>query len=432
MNARGSIFHFTISVLTLSVLAACGGGDDVAAVPDTSKPAVNTLTGLAATGAALAGAAVSAKCASGPDLSGNTATDGSFTLNLAAGQSTPCMLKVTGGSPAVTLYSYAAAAGRVNLTPFTDLALANATANGAASAYSGFNAASGSALGAKLAESQTYVKNQMTALFSSAPAADVFTGAFKVGDADDKLLDALSLALKTANKSLADFDAAAGSSGDLKALVLAAGGGGNTGGGGTGGTAGSGIGTGAYSAVKAADSAAFLAYLPKACAVTTVYPDYTMYSKCLQDNTKPANNLTAQMWFGALPHVTGGPIVSGPDAATSKVSFVGTPIADVAVGDACKVAIAEPFIPIAMTEVRGAAWSGAVGAAFSFYGSVDDTISVNKSGLVFEYTMTSKNGKLKLEMHPNLSLFDASLSGSEGNVEVLSAPGQISGYFICK
>ena len=102
-------------------------------------------------------------------------------------------------------------------------------------------------------------------------------------------------------------------------------------------------------------------------------------------------------------------------------------LTDVAVGNSCKVAIAEPFIPIVLVEVRGADWATVAGKRFSFNGSSDDTVSVDKDGLVFEYTMTNSDN-YKLEMHPNVTLFDPKTSGSEG---VVGSPGNAS-YFICQ
>ena len=77
-------------------LAACGGGGG-AGGPDTVGSGT-TLGGIAAIGAALAGAA---------------ADDGSFNLNLSTGQTLPCVLKGTGGTPEVTLYSFASSTVQV-------------------------------------------------------------------------------------------------------------------------------------------------------------------------------------------------------------------------------------------------------------------------------------------------------------------------------
>src|SRR5690606_24247535 len=67
-----------------------------------------------------------------------TEADGSWsgTINSDA---LPCALRVSGGSPAVTLHSYASTGGTVNITPLTDLALALATSTDPLSWFNNFN-----------------------------------------------------------------------------------------------------------------------------------------------------------------------------------------------------------------------------------------------------------------------------------------------------
>ena len=148
-----------ISVLSFAILAGCGGGGDDAASTPGAPPgaAAITLTGLAATGAPLAGATVTARCSGGADIAGTTAADGSFTLTLVAGQLAPCMVKIVSAAPALTLYSYAAAAGRVNITPLTDLIVARAAAANPAVAFSTFNAAQAATINAALVAAKSYV-----------------------------------------------------------------------------------------------------------------------------------------------------------------------------------------------------------------------------------------------------------------------------------
>jgi hypothetical protein len=74
----------------------------------------------------LGNALVTAKCVSGAPVTGTTAADGSFTLALSAGQTAPCLLQVSGGTPAIRLHGFAVEAGRANITPLTELAIANA------------------------------------------------------------------------------------------------------------------------------------------------------------------------------------------------------------------------------------------------------------------------------------------------------------------
>ena len=197
-----------------SILAACGSsgsGDGSGVAP------VQTITGLASGGAALANAAVSVKCTAGPALSGKTASDGTFSFSLDGGQTLPCMLQVTNGT--VTYYSFSAGAGRVNVTPLSDLVVTSALGSDAAAAFAGFNAGTGATIMAGLTAAKAYLKTQETALNIGIPSGDPLTGAFSVGDADDKILDKLNAALAAAGKGLGDLRVGAMTEGSLTATL---------------------------------------------------------------------------------------------------------------------------------------------------------------------------------------------------------------------
>jgi hypothetical protein len=200
----------------------------------------------------------------------------------------------------------------------------------------------------------------------------------------------------------------------------------------TGGTAGSAIGNGLYSAVLPADNIAFLALLKTACANNTVTPDVGMYTGCTQQaNATYASNLTANMYMGGLPHQTGGNIVTGPSSygtSTAKVSGGQGTMAGVAPNDSCTASIAEPYIPIVPVEVKGARYYP-TGVNFNFRGTADDTITVTGTGVVVEYTMTNGQGS-KIEVHPNLTLFDPKISGTEAIVGTV-VNGGWTNFFQC-
>lgn len=184
--------RFQLAALGVAgLLVACGGGTSY------------QITGLAATGAALASAAVTAKCASGTAVTGTTAADGTFTLVLSNGQTMPCMLQVVKGD--TTLHSIATDSGRTNVTPLSDLVVTKALGSDAAAAFASFDAAKGATIKAGLEAAKAYVKTQVTDLTGAAPAGDILTGAFKVGDADDKVLDNLTAKLATTGKKLDDL-----------------------------------------------------------------------------------------------------------------------------------------------------------------------------------------------------------------------------------
>lgn len=214
MRQRMRQIRLLLAALSAAVIVAgCGGGGGSSTVASASP----TITGLAAGGAALANATVTAKCTSGPPVTGTTGADGTFTLELAGGQTVPCMLEVSSGT--VTLHGFAATAGHVNVTPLTDLVIGKALGSDAASAFANFDSSKGDAIEAGLAAAETYVKTQVTALTGGTPSTDLLTGEFKVGDADDKLLDDLKTALASADKSLDDLRLSAASGEDLEAAL---------------------------------------------------------------------------------------------------------------------------------------------------------------------------------------------------------------------
>jgi pimeloyl-ACP methyl ester carboxylesterase len=189
------------------LLAACGGGD--------GSP-VPIITGLAATGAAIANTAVKATCVAGPSVTGTTAADGTFRLVLDGNQTLPCMVQV---GTAVPLHGFAAADGRINVTPLSDLVITNALGSDAAAAFATFDATKGAAINAGLAAAKTYVMTQVTALTGGTPSVDLLTGTFAVGDSNDAVLLSLKNALSAAGKTLSDLRLGAVSGASLTAAV---------------------------------------------------------------------------------------------------------------------------------------------------------------------------------------------------------------------
>lgn len=197
------------------LLSACGGGGDGGA-----GGLGSALSGLAAVGAGIANGTVTARCVAGPVITGSTDANGSFSLQL--GSSTaPCMVQVSGGTPAVTLYSFAEAAGRVNITPATDLVVARALGADPDAQFAAFDATRSNTVRANLAAAKTYVGNQLSSIAGASLGQDPLTGVFAVGDADDKLLDALGAAMQAAGKTVADLRPQAVSSSSLVATVPA-------------------------------------------------------------------------------------------------------------------------------------------------------------------------------------------------------------------
>ena len=111
-----------------AALAACGGGSDGDA---TSPPpaAATSLSGTAAVGAPIAGGTVQLRCSGGSAvLEAVTGANGAWRIDT-TGQALPCAVRVTGGSLAAgqALHSVALTFDTTNITPLTDLIVANAT-----------------------------------------------------------------------------------------------------------------------------------------------------------------------------------------------------------------------------------------------------------------------------------------------------------------
>jgi hypothetical protein len=203
MHSRKS---FRLSAVALSVsalLAACGGNDDeVAVVP--ASPSLQ-LTGVAATGLALADSAVDVKCAAGTGTA-TTSEAGAYEVNIANG-ALPCVVKVTGeadGAP-VTLHSVAEAgttsgsntAATANVTPLTEMVVAQLAGGLPSSFFDGFSAES-AVTGEQLAAATSSVLVALgTAVGQDLSAIDPFKGelvpatATSAGNAYDDALEAI-------------------------------------------------------------------------------------------------------------------------------------------------------------------------------------------------------------------------------------------------
>jgi hypothetical protein len=213
MNPLVGVTRLTL----LALIATACGGNGTSSTSSTQTSAV--ITGVAATGAAIAGGTVTAKCASGT-ATGLTAANGSFTLALANGQVAPCLLQVTSASsPTVTLYSFADAAGTFNINPLTDMAVAKSLGGSPDIAFTSFSATTATTIAAGLVAAKTYINTSLTTAGLTTPTADLFTGAFAVGDANDKLLDKLAAALSSKGKNLADLRTVASSGAALTSIL---------------------------------------------------------------------------------------------------------------------------------------------------------------------------------------------------------------------
>lgn len=190
-----------IPIVSLAVLlTGCLGGDD-------STPAAATLGGTAATGAPIVGGAVTVKCATGNATDPATDNDGAWQVPL-AGLTLPCAVEVNGGNlPVGQIYhSVALQAGTVNITPLTDLIVANLAGQAPATWFTGLNTNAFQQITANAVN--TALGNVRTALgLAALNGVDPMTVGFNAtsGNAHDDILEALKLALTAAGTTYPDL-----------------------------------------------------------------------------------------------------------------------------------------------------------------------------------------------------------------------------------
>jgi hypothetical protein len=128
-----------LPALSLAILmAGCSSDDDSSATP-TPTP-TSTLGGTAATGAPIVGGTVNVKCAGGATLADITDNSGVWEVTI-SGQTLPCAVEVNGGNlPSGQAYhSVAMQFGTVNITPLTDILVANLAGQSPGTWFNGLN-----------------------------------------------------------------------------------------------------------------------------------------------------------------------------------------------------------------------------------------------------------------------------------------------------
>ena len=393
----------TVIALAALVMAGCGGGGG-----GTGATPSSVVNGTAATGAAIAGGKVTLKCQNGTSTIATTGTDGGFSIDVAV-IGLPCVGRVDytdSKGAAQKLHTFITAAGTANITPVTDLLVANLTGASAADAFDKFDAVKTKAFtAAQIKTASDAVKNYLKTtlgLDTTNLPTDLVGTKFvpKIGttggDAADLVLDALQAKLIALGKTLGDVGGDLAKGGSTATVAP-----------------GSAVGKGAYSAVLPADNASFLALAATKCTKDPLLSDaeHDVYKNCRHSNLDPqATNLVFNMWKGALPN-SGSGTKSGPGDgfAATLASFVG--ITGVVIGDSCKIGIVEPYIPFMATRLKDAVNTQA-GTGFTFKGTADDNIYVTPGGVVLQYNMTDGTGnKLSVSIETSTGLS----SGSVGN-----------------
>lgn len=201
------IFRIQATAMTIAaaaVLAACGGGggsDNVAPPPNPI-----TLGGTAAVGFPIVGAVVKVTCASGAALTSQpTSNVGAWQVAL-SGHTFPCAAQVSGGTinriTNTTVYhALGLTSGILNITPLTDLVVANAAQSATPSAW--FTALNSGTFAQINATAVTNAVNLLIRILGLAqlgtsinPMTSSFTPA--AGNVMDDTLTALSTALTIA------------------------------------------------------------------------------------------------------------------------------------------------------------------------------------------------------------------------------------------
>ena len=195
------------SALSLA-LAACGGASDA---PATLAPVSSTLSGVAAVGDPIVSGSVTVQCAGGGSMTTTTASNGTWQVSTTT-HTMPCAARVSGGTIAgvtnsINYHSLALNFGNLNITPLTDLVVANTVRGAPATWFSGIGASSWSAVtSAAVAAAKTNVANS---LGFSAPLGsnDLLTTAFTAaqGNLLDDMLEAFARAMTAAGSNYASF-----------------------------------------------------------------------------------------------------------------------------------------------------------------------------------------------------------------------------------
>jgi hypothetical protein len=200
MRLIGKYWTFIPIVSLTILLTGCLGDED-------SAPAAATLAGTAATGAPIVGGVVTVKCATGNATDPATDNDGAWQVPL-AGLTLPCAVEVSGGNLPVgqTLASVALQAGTVNITPLTDLIVANLAGQSPATWFAGLNANAIQQITTNAVN--TAMGNVRGALgLAALNGVDPLTVGFNAvsGNAHDDILEALKLALTAAGTTYPDL-----------------------------------------------------------------------------------------------------------------------------------------------------------------------------------------------------------------------------------
>lgn len=188
-----------ITIATL-LLTGCGG-------PQDHPPSASTLNGVAAVGTPIANGTINVSCAAGSTLAPTTTSStGAWQVTL-SGQTLPCAVEVSGGTingstNIQTYHSIAIAPGTVNVTPLTDLMVANLAGTATPSTwFAGLSTTPISLTAITQTQVDATLTKLRTALSALTPLSTInpITTAFTptTGNASDDMLSVLALAMSS-------------------------------------------------------------------------------------------------------------------------------------------------------------------------------------------------------------------------------------------
>lgn len=191
--------------LMSTLLTACGGGGSAASNPViTPQVASLSLRGTAATGKAITDSAVNYKCRTGTGAT-KTSADGSFEITLPAGSALPCILETANPANSKKLHALAVTTGVINLTPLTEMLSTRLMRTDMAAFFTNpdFDAIARTLTSVNITLAQTEIRNVLSGLLDTSTLSDFYSTPLKAatsaspasGDAQDKILDTLNLAL---------------------------------------------------------------------------------------------------------------------------------------------------------------------------------------------------------------------------------------------
>ncbi|MDP9123727.1 MAG: hypothetical protein M3N82_03880 [Pseudomonadota bacterium] len=204
-----SFVPFTLGVVALAMLSACGGGSDPAAPPVTPTPpppvvTVTSLTGTAAVGAPMTSGTLRVLDATGAVVAHDIAinTDGTYDAGTLTGTA-PWRIEACGytGANYGCIYSVAHAAGVANVTPLTTAMITLATGHSPDTIMTdGASAPTPTALTAAQTQLQTGLAGTLTDA-GVAANFDFTTGSLAAGTRSgyDRILDAVNVTTGTDN-----------------------------------------------------------------------------------------------------------------------------------------------------------------------------------------------------------------------------------------